>query len=219
MLILCTYNNNGVNMMEYENSTKKRIREVALKLFNEKTFQQVTLNEICSASGVNKHTFYYYFKSKDELLKDYYKIPSELTSYDLTTILTADSYVEQLWLLNKNFLDFIDNSGISIVKQLIIKNLKEDVGTFKISEEKKEMLKVQCEIIRKGQANGEFLNKTDPEVLVVLLKQVTHSTAVTWSLKNGDFDFKTATRYLYEMTLGVAPQYRKVKEYNILGIL
>jgi AcrR family transcriptional regulator len=205
--------------MEYENSTKKRIREIALNLFNEKTFEKVTLNEICAASGVNKHTFYYYFKSKDELLRDYYKIPSKITSYDLTTILTADSYVEQLWLLNKGFLDFIDDSGISIVKQLIIKNLKEDVGTFKFSEEKKQMLKVQIEVIKKGQANGEFLNKTDPEVLVILLKQITHSTAITWSLKNGDFDLKTAIRYMYEMIFDVAPQYRKVKEYNILGIL
>jgi AcrR family transcriptional regulator len=205
--------------MEYENSTKKRIREIALNLFNEKTFEKVTLNEICAASGVNKHTFYYYFKSKDELLRDYYKIPSKLTSYDLTTILTADSYVEQLWLLNKCFLDFIDNSGISIVKQLIIKNLKDDVGTFKISEEKKEMIKVECEIIKKGQSNGEFLNKTDPEVLVILLKQVIHSTAITWSLKNGEFDFRTATRYMYEMMLDVAPKYRKVKEYKILDIL
>ena len=206
-------------MMEYENSTKKRIREIALNLFNEKTFEKVTLNEICAASGVNKHTFYYYFKSKDELLKDYYKIPSKLTSYDLTTILTADSYVEQLWLLNKCFLDFIENSGVSIVRQLIIKNLKDDVGTFKISEEKKEMLKVQCEIIRKGQANKEFLNKTDPEVLVILLKQITHSTAVSWSLKNGEFDFKTAVRYMYEMIFDVAPKYREVKEYKILDIL
>lgn len=206
-------------MMEYENLTKKRIREVALNLFNEKTFEKVTLNDICAASGVNKHTFYYYFKSKDELLKDYYKIPSKLTSYDLSTILTADSYVEQLWLLNKYFLDFIEESGITIVKQLIIKNLKDDVGTFKISEEKREMLKVQCEIIKKGQANGEFLNKTDPEVLVILLIQVIHSTAITWSLKDGKFDFRTATRYMYEMMLDVAPQHRKVKEYNILGIL
>lgn len=206
-------------MMEYENQTKKRIREVALNLFNEKTFEQVTLNEICAASGVNKHTFYYYFKSKDELLKDYYKIPNKLTSYDLTTILTADSYVEQLWLLNKYFLDFIEESGITIVKQLIIKNLKDDIGTFKISEDKKEMIKVQCEIIKKGQANEEFLNKTAPEVLVILLIQVIHSTAITWSLKNGEFDIRTATRYMYEMMLDVAPQYRKVKEFDILGIL
>jgi len=206
-------------MMEYENSTKKRIREVALNLFNDKTFEKVTLNDICAASCVNKHTFYYYFKSKDELLKDYYKIPSKLTSYDLTTILTADSYVEQLWILNKCFLDFIEDSGVSIVRQLIIKNLKDDVGTFKISEEKKEMLKLQCEIIRKGQANEEFLNKTDPEVLVILLKQITHSTAVSWSLKNGNFDFKTAVRYMYEMIFDVAPKYREVNEYNIFDIL
>ncbi len=206
-------------MMEYENSTKKRIREVSLKLFNEKTFEKVTLNEICAASGINKHTFYYYFKSKDELLKDYYKIPTKLTSYDLTTILTAESYVEQLWILNKNFLDFIEDSGVSIVKQLFIKNLKDDIGTFKISEEKREMLRVQCEIIKKGQANGEFLNKTDPEVLVIFLKQLTHSLAVTWTFKNGDFDLKTAIRYMYEMIFDVAPQYRKVKEFNILGIL
>lgn len=206
-------------MMEYENSTKKRIREVALKLFNEKTFEKVTLNEICAASGVNKHTFYYYFKSKDELLKDYYKIPTKLTSYDLNTILTAESCVEQLWILNKNFLDFIEDSGVSIVKQLFIKNLKDDIGTFKISEEKREMLRVQCEIIKKGQANGEFLNKTDPEVLVIFLKQLTHSLAVTWTFKNGDFDLKTAIRYMYEMIFDVAPQYRTVKEFDILGIL
>jgi AcrR family transcriptional regulator len=206
-------------MMEYENSTKKRIREVALKLFNEKTFEKVTLNEICAASGVNKHTFYYYFKSKDELLKDYYEIPSKVTPYDLTTILTADSYVEQLWLLNKNFLDFIENSGISIIKQLIIKNLKDDVGTFKISEEKKEMLKVECEVIRKGQENGEFLNKANPEALVVLLKQITHSMVVTWSLGNASFDYKTAVRYMYETMLDVAPQLKKVKDFNILEIL
>lgn len=204
--------------MEYENSTKKRIREVALNLFNEKTFETVTLNEICAASGINKHTFYYYFKSKDELLKDYYKIPSKVTPYDLTTILTADSYVEQLWLLNKNFLDFVENSGVNIVKQLIIKNLKDDVGTFKISEEKKEMIKVECEIIRKGQESGEFLNKAEPEVLAILLKQITHSTAVTWSLKNGGFDFKTAARYMYESMFNVAPELRSVKEYDILGI-
>ncbi|BCZ44797.1 hypothetical protein psyc5s11_08640 [Clostridium gelidum] len=81
------------------------------------------------------------------------------------------------------------------------------------------MLKVQCEIIRKGQANKEFLNKTDPEVLVILLKQITHSTAVSWSLKNGDFDYKTAVRYMYEMMLDVAPKYRTVKEFDILEIL
>lgn len=148
-------------------------------------------------------------------LKDYYKIPTKLPS----SILTAESCVEQIWILNKNFLNFIESSGVSIVKWSFIKNLKEDVGTFRLSEEKRELIKVQCEIIRKGQANGEFLNKTEPEVLAIVLKQLTHSLAVTWTFKNGDFDFKTAVRYMYENIFDVAPEYRRIKEFDILGIL
>lgn len=50
-------------MMQYENATKKKIRKVALNLINEKGYDNVTLKEICEASGINKHTFYYYFDS------------------------------------------------------------------------------------------------------------------------------------------------------------
>ena len=108
-------------MRKYENSTKKKIREVALKLIDEKGYENVTLKEICEVSGINKHTFYYYFKSKDDLLNEYYKIPCELTSYDLAEIMTADSNVEKLWLLSKTFVDFVQNSGVSIIKQILIK--------------------------------------------------------------------------------------------------
>ncbi|MDR3593207.1 hypothetical protein [Clostridium sp.] len=67
--------------------------------------------------------------------------------------------------------------------------------------------------------NGKFSNKTNPKVLVILLKQITHSMDVSWSLKNGEFDFKTATRYMYEMLLDVAPEYRQVKEFDVFEIL
>lgn len=205
--------------MEYENSTKKHIRKVALKLFKEKSFENVTLKEICEASGVNKHTFYYYFKSKDELLNQYYKIPCKLTSYDLATIMTAESYVEQLWLLNKNFVDFIADSGVSIIKQIIIKNLTDNhIGTFKVTEDFKQLLKLQYDIIKKGQDNGEILNKSEPETLVLLLRQTIHSTAATWSIKNGSFDYREVTRFFFETILDVAPSYRKMNNTNLRDI-
>ena len=71
--------------------TKTRIKEIGLKLFQERGFENVTINEICEQSGVNKHTFYYYFKSKDELLKDYYELP-----YDIgTKYFVQDVYKRQ----------------------------------------------------------------------------------------------------------------------------
>lgn len=202
-------------MRKYENSTKKKIREVALKLIDEKGYENVTLKEICEVSGINKHTFYYYFKSKDELLKGYYKIPCELTSIDLAEIMIADSNVEKLWLLNKIFVDFVHNSGVSIIKQIVIKNLNDNnTGTFKFNDEHKQLFKIQLDIIKKGQKSGEFLNKTRPEVLSILVIQQLHANALRWCFRNGTFDFEYVSRYLFETILDVSEEHRKCKEID-----
>lgn len=200
--------------MERENNTKKRIRQTALELFNEKSFEGVTLNEICEKSGVNKHTFYYYFKSKDELLNHYYEIPNEIKTTDLSTILEAESYVEQFWLLVKNPVDFIEKSGVTIARQIIIKNVSENVGTFDMAEEKREILKIQVATIRKGQASGEFRNPADPKFLANLFHQMLIADAFMWCVRNGDYSFRDSLRYMYEMSFDVAPQYRIMQDYK-----
>lgn len=204
--------------MENENATKKRIREEALKLMNLKGFDNVTLSDICEASGINKHTFYYYFKAKDELLKQYYKIPSLLSAADLTSIFTNDSYVEQLWLLRKIKIDFIVNSGVTVTKQLLIKNLNDDVGTFAFSEEHKRIHELQQNIIEKGQLCGEILSKTEAPVLLILLNQSMYSTVFFWSMKNGSFDIWNAMRYMFEKILDPVPEHCTMQDFTLNGI-
>ena len=200
--------------MNRENETKKRIRQIALELFNEKSFEKVTLNEICEKSGVNKHTFYYYFKSKDDLLNHYYEIPSEIKTQDLSSILTADSYVEQFWLLAKNMVDFTEKSGVTIVRQIFIKNLTENIGTFDVAEKRRELMRVQIATIEKGQAAGQFLNKAEPRFLAIVFHQIAISTAFMWSVQEGSFPFSDVLRYMYEMTFDVAPEYRKMADFQ-----
>ncbi|MCX7614690.1 MAG: TetR/AcrR family transcriptional regulator [Clostridiales bacterium] len=201
--------------MEYENATKKRIRQEALKLFGQKGFENVTLNEICEASGINKHTFYYYFKAKDELLKPFYKIPCLLSASELANIFTNDSYVEQLWLLRKNKVEFIVNSGVTITKQLLIKNLTDDIGTFEISEDHKRLRDLQINIIEKGQLSGEILNKTEPSVLLLLMNQSMYSTIFIWCIKNGSFDIWNPLRYMFEKIIDPIPERCKMKDYKL----
>ena len=205
--------------MDHENRTKKRIREEALKLINQKDFDNVTLTDICKASGINKHTFYYYFKSKDELLKQYYKIPCHLTAFDLTSIFTKDSYVEQLWLLRKNLIEYFVNSGIMIVKQMLIKNLSDNVGTFEFSEEHERLRELQENMIEKGQSSGEILSRTEANILLVLLNQSMHSTIFMWGIKNGSFNLWDSIRCMFENILEVAPEHRKMQNYSPEWIL
>lgn len=200
---------------ENENETKKLIRETATRLFREKSFEAVTLGDICRASGINKHTFYYYYKSKDDLLKYYYNFPWELSATEAADILTTENYVDQLWLIVQKFADYIQTTGVAIVRQIFIKNLSQDMGTFRISHEMREMCRLEMSIIKKGQQSGQFRNHADPKVLVILLVQMLDSLGLLWAIFQGEFNFGTYARFLLENLLDVDPPYRTSSEESI----
>ena len=48
--------------------TRRRIAETGLKLFTANGYEATTLDAITEASGISRRTFFYYFKSKEEIL-------------------------------------------------------------------------------------------------------------------------------------------------------
>jgi AcrR family transcriptional regulator len=48
--------------------TLKRITDAAICLFIEKGYEATTLGEIAAAADISRRTFFYYFKSKDDIL-------------------------------------------------------------------------------------------------------------------------------------------------------
>jgi len=53
-----------------ENETKTKIINAARKLFSEKGFDGVSMEDIAQASGVRKSLIYYYFPSKEVLFEE-----------------------------------------------------------------------------------------------------------------------------------------------------
>ena len=48
--------------------TLQRITDAGICLFIEKGYEATTLDEIAAAAGISRRTFFYYFKSKDDIL-------------------------------------------------------------------------------------------------------------------------------------------------------
>jgi AcrR family transcriptional regulator len=61
---------------EHGRDTRARLRELALQLFAEQGYEKTSLREIAERLGVTKAALYYYFKSKEDivrsLVEDYY---------------------------------------------------------------------------------------------------------------------------------------------------
>lgn len=51
--------------------TLERIAETGLRLFSQHGYEATTLDAIAEAAGISRRTFFYYFKSKEEILLDW----------------------------------------------------------------------------------------------------------------------------------------------------
>lgn len=62
----------GGRRAEKKRETLRRITEAGMKLFIENGFEATTLDAIAAAAGISRRTFFYYFKSKDDILLSLY---------------------------------------------------------------------------------------------------------------------------------------------------
>ncbi len=50
--------------------TKKRLQDALMELYNEYEFQKITVSMLCKTAGMHRSTFYLYYSSTDELLRE-----------------------------------------------------------------------------------------------------------------------------------------------------
>jgi AcrR family transcriptional regulator len=118
------------------------ILNTARKLFFERGFRKISIDEFCSAAGVSKMTFYKHFNNKDELVVKLFSEIIEQSILRFEEIVNSDKSfpekieamitmkLEQTSLFSKAFLEDIFQSGSEIQKMLSAKQ-KESKNLFK----------------------------------------------------------------------------------------
>ncbi|MEN0641873.1 TetR/AcrR family transcriptional regulator [Alkalicoccobacillus gibsonii] len=80
--------------MRDKEQTYKQIIETAFSMFSEKGFDQTSMANIAAEVGITKPAVYYYFKSKDDLIKGLFDIIAKeiqsITSIDLKEMNDTD---------------------------------------------------------------------------------------------------------------------------------
>lgn len=196
-------------MAHKTNNTKRLILTKAMKLIKEKGFDQVTLNDICAASEVSKHTFYYYFQSKEDLLLDFCELPKEVTAERLTSILSAEHHIDKFWNLAEPIVEFFERMGPGIARRIIMTNLTRNIGTFDVSKRHHELHVAEETLLRQAYESGEIRNSSSPSELRNILFLQTMGLVTKWCMCNGSFDLKASTRTAMEIALDVEPSLRK----------
>lgn len=194
---------------EKMNDTKRRIIEIARELFSKKGFENVTINEICKEVAISKHTFYYYFDSKEEILHPFYKVKDEWTAQMTSEIMKMDSPLEQLWHVMSCKLNKVNDIGPEIAKQMFVTFIQKDHSAFKEHMFQHPFHEMELTLLTKAQEVGEIQNMSEPSCLLHVIHLQSATQFQYWAMVNGERDLRNTLRCSFETTLDVKAELRK----------
>lgn len=154
-------------MAKTKEERRNEIIETAGKLFEEKGYEQTQVQDIVNEIGVAKGLFYYYFKSKDEVME-------ELADRYADAIIDAvnkliDKDITTFDKINCIFQIFIDSAEKKFGIFMGILNVKNGKTHERIFfNVGKKMVPLVTELILSGNDNGEC-NCSDPKFITEFL--------------------------------------------------
>ena len=154
-------------MAKTKEERRNEIIETAGKLFEEKGYEQTQVQDIVNEIGVAKGLFYYYFKSKDEVME-------ELADRYADAIIDAvnkliDKDISTFDKINRIFQIFIDSAEKKVGIFMGILNVKNGITHERIFfNVGKKMVPLVTELILSGNDNGEC-NCSDPKFITEFL--------------------------------------------------
>lgn len=162
--------------------TRLRLFRSALKLFAERGFRNVTVEEITEAVDVGKGTFFNYFESKDHILG----VMAEIQLGKVSEALALASSEKQTIhaVLHHLFMRLAEEPGKSpdLARALISSFLTSEGVRKLVARNMQEGLRVVSEIVAAGQARGEIDPRLKKEKLAIHAQETFMGTILFWSL-------------------------------------
>ena len=164
---------------------KKKIMDMAMKVFGEKGFKNATISQIARNAGVGDATIYEHFKNKETLLQS---IPSEFTD-----ILIEDFNHHLLGIkgaLNKLrkfvwwWLDYMEkNPGYGTITLLELKTSRNFLKT-RGYQKAKEFYNLLTVILQEGQDEGSIKKEIDIYLARSVIIGALEHNIIRWLLKD-----------------------------------
>ncbi|MGL4655458.1 MAG: TetR/AcrR family transcriptional regulator [Sarcina sp.] len=189
-----------MNRKEKAQLTKKKIFETAVRLINEKGYDNVTISEICKEAEVGKGTFYVHFEAKEDILKETYY--SDMSSYVLKNfddfILNEykeyseknpdKSLKEKIVRFLKSEFMFAEHIGYDLICRVYLTNLSDSINGKNVHFENREFLGKLKELVNEGIEQGVFTKFKDVDELIMYIESFARGIMNTWCLAQGKFN-------------------------------
>jgi AcrR family transcriptional regulator len=162
--------------------TRRTLIRTAARLWSERDFEAVTVEEICSEAGVGRTTFYLHFESKEQLLASLAGATGAGVAADLAAMPSAASLDERLDVLLRGIVRRMQDVPKSLAELVIhsqrvqLKKARpEDVATsIRFAD-------LAREVLADARRRGEVTRAADPAELGEVLGALIMDAIESWA--------------------------------------
>lgn len=175
--------------------TKLNILEVAFKLIEDEGYDNVTVENICSALNLSRGAFYHYFKTKSDIIVYRYKLAEGdyLNCYNNHLSLPAD---KQLRAMFDWYNDYFSKDRLIETKIVLKIELENQYANF--ASNNTFQVNVITNILKHGIIEGIFPADLDVKKVSKFIFTHIYGIIYQWCVSNGSFEFKERLDSFYE---------------------
>jgi TetR/AcrR family transcriptional regulator len=151
-----------MNESEIQNTNAEKILDVSWKLFQQKGYRGVSMDDICLQAGITKPTLYYYFHNKEELFARV--LERRLKNFH-EAIATPGSVVERLQNVAQTILESFESDYSFLLRDREHLTQPENLARVRVAF-RTELFQPINDLMREGIALGELADQ-DAELLTL----------------------------------------------------
>jgi len=173
-------------------ASQNKIYKCGVSLIRKYGFDAVTIEQIAKKAGVSVGTYYYYFESKMDLLKEIFNKADRYFLEEVEGTLKAHSCKEQIVEYFDRYAEYTLTDGIELIKKLYTSENKMFIV------EGRGMQNTLANILRAGQEKKEIHKDRSPEEITKMLFVVARGVIFDWCLYDGKIDLKAEMKDIIE---------------------
>ncbi len=170
-------------------STKAALFESAITLFNEKGYNEVTIEEIAQRAGTAKGSFYTYFRTKSDIIIEEFRAIDDYYKRFEKTLSRYPNALEKIYAFNKAQMKYVrDQVGLEMLKILYSNNIIEPSTEKILIDTNRYLHGLIRGIIDEGQQEGIFRTDVSADRLALLFTRAHRAVFLDWAISNNAFD-------------------------------
>lgn len=177
--------------------TRREIYRTAMRLFAERGYEGVTIEDISAGAGVAKATFFLHFENKAALIREF---NDEITQ-DLAERLAGHdgSAEEQLVLLLDAFCEAYKRNE-SVMRKMLRDFIDQPTALSRAASVNESLADLVTSIVRRGQEKGELRAGIAPELAAMAIVSTWSGIAALAAERPG-MDTDRASHQIIDITL------------------